>query len=270
MPKALTSLPAEGSEVNLISMEGSIVAGVGTVGNRKPPGGFQPQPSAGASEDDLPSALVKIISIDLTENIKLPPLPEPYSDYYEGKLNLEDWAGAQMSATGPLVKKTLVWPLAMLAPVVSEKKKPEGPTVEVELENQFEFDGLIAFGPVSAISINAVQYQRAVVKQSKTTLLSARFAYVVPSVFVAEKPLEMLFVGCVKVDEAEGGVVLLSLAEELPIVIFGPATCIIGGVEALVPRRTVPGGPRGTGDRGGGTAHRACARHLGVDWGGVR
>ena len=100
MPKALTALPDEGSQVLLISMEGSIVAGAGVVGNRKPPEGAAPP---GTGEQDLPSGLVKIISTDLSENIQPPFLPDPYSDTYEGKRTLGVWAGVNIVATHPLV-----------------------------------------------------------------------------------------------------------------------------------------------------------------------
>ena len=241
MPKALTALPDEGSQVRLISMEESIVAGAGVVGNRKPPEGAAPP---GTSEQDLPSGLVKIISTDLTENIQPPFLSDPYRETYEGKRNLGDWAGANIAATHPLVKKKLVWPLTMLAPVVPSKaNKPEAAGGEqlAALEDQFEFDGLVAFGPVTSISTNAVQYQRVLVKESQTTLLSAKFSYVVPSIELNDKPLELLWIGSVKVNDAEGGIILVSLVDELPIVIFGPPrTCPIGGPEALVSRATVP------------------------------
>ena len=42
-------------------------------------------------------------------------------------------------------------------------------------------------------------------------------------------------------NDAEGGIILVSLVDELPIVIFGPPrTCLIGGPGALVSRATVP------------------------------
>ena len=85
----------------------------------------------------------------------------------------------------------------MFAPVVPSKaNKPEAAGGEqlAALEDQFEFDGLIPFGPVTSISKNAVQYQRVLGKESQTTLLSAEFSYVVPLIELNDKPLKLLWV----------------------------------------------------------------------------